>query len=282
MKKISFFLFVLPCFTFLHAQQNVSFKNTFDHLALSAKDVNRSAEFYKNVLDLNEIQNRSKIEGMRWFSLGGNMELHLIPIGNKKISIDTSIHFAFANKNFNEFIRKIRAMNISFEDANGNQKVFSIRADGVKQIYLPDPDGYWVEINNAGEDAAVIELVKNEVWQLEEDYWKYVKNKDLKSYLTLWDDQFIGYPSTNKIGGKDNITDWITGMYKDRKTSFNYELTRHIENVFDNIVIVLYDVTQIWTNDNNEVVERSTFKITHTWKKTGKAWQIIGGMGAKK
>ena len=71
-------------------------------------------------------------------------------------------------------------------------------------------------------------------------------------------------------------------MYNNNKgKTYNYELTRKIENVFGDIVIVLYDVTQIWTNDKNEV-EKTTYKITHTWKKTGNGWLIIGGMGAKK
>jgi ketosteroid isomerase-like protein len=59
-------------------------------------------------------------------------------------------------------------------------------------------------------------------------------------------------------------------------------LTRHVENVFGDIVIVLYDATQVWKNDKGEVLEKSTFKLTHTWKKTGQGWLIIGGMGAKK
>jgi hypothetical protein len=29
-------------------------------------------------------------------------------------------------------------------------------------------------------------------------------------------------------------------------------------------------------------IETSTYKLTHTWKKTDKGWLIIGGMGAKK
>jgi len=132
------------------------------------------------------------------------------------------------------------------------------------------------------QDSTMIKQIKNEVWQLEENYWKYVKASDLKSYLSLWDDHFIGYPSTNIIGGKDHITDWITEMYSSNKgKTYNYELTRKVENVFADIVIVLYDATQIWTNEKNEV-EKITYKLTHTWKKTGKGWLIIGGMGAKK
>ena len=282
MKKILFLLFAIIYIGCLHAQDNAGSSLSFNHLALLVQDVNRSAEFYKKVLSLNEIANGANVTGMRWLSLGGNMELHLISIGNKNIKIDTSIHFALATKNFNAFINRMIEMNIPFEDADGKPKTFNIRADGVQQIYFKDPDGYWVEVNSVGESSTSVDKIKNEIWQLEEDYWKYVKNKDFKSYLSLWDDQFIGYPSTNKIGGKDHITDWITEMYKGKKSNFNYELTRHIENVFDDIVIVLYDATQIWTNDKKEVVEKLTYKLTHTWKKTNKGWLIIGGMGAKK
>lgn len=127
-----------------------------------------------------------------------------------------------------------------------------------------------------------IEKIQNEIWQLEENYWKYVKEKDLQSYLTLWDEKFTGYPGNNIIGTKATITDWITDMYKNKTGVFNYKLTRKVENVFDDIVVVLYDVSHGFTNDKNEVVKTGVFKITHTWRKTDKGWLIIGGMGANK
>jgi hypothetical protein len=41
--------------------------------------------------------------------------------------------------------------NINYLDANDKPKTYSIRADGVKQLYFKDPDGYWIEVNNIGE-----------------------------------------------------------------------------------------------------------------------------------
>lgn len=127
-----------------------------------------------------------------------------------------------------------------------------------------------------------IEKIQNEVWQMEENYWKYVKEKDYKSYLTLWDEKFIGYPSNNIIGNKAHITDWLMDLYKNNSGVFSYKLTRKVENVFDDIVIVLYDVSHGFTNDKNEFVKNGDFKVTHTWKKTDNGWLIIGGMGASK
>jgi hypothetical protein len=48
------------------------------------------------------------------------------------------------------------------------------------------------------------------------------------------------------------------------------------------VVIVFYDVDEIWTNNENEVVRIETYKFTHTWKKYKGTWLIIGGMAAKK
>ena len=151
MRKITFLIIALSYTCFVHAQHTTSFNLTFNHLALSVKDVDRSVEFYKKVLGLNEISNRAKLTGMRWISLGGNMELHLISIGNKNIIADTAIHFALATRHFDKFVKRMNEMNIPFENADGKVNTFNVRADGVKQIYFKDPDGYWIEVNNIGQ-----------------------------------------------------------------------------------------------------------------------------------
>jgi lactoylglutathione lyase len=279
MKKIIFLLFSFTCSFGVKAQEPSGL--SFNHMALSVKDLNKSAAFYKNILRLPEIQNNSGINTIRWFSLTGGRELHLIE-NNENVVLNKSVHMAFTSASFDMILQRMVEMKIPYSDFAGKQNTINIRADGVKQIYFQDPDGYWIEVNSVGDNHASLQQIKDEIWHLEENYWKYVKEKDFKSYLGLWDEDFIGYPSTNKIGGKKNITDWITEMFKENKNMYGYELTRHIENVFDDIVIVLYDATHVWKNNNGEVVETSTYKLTHTWKKTDKGWVIIGGMGAKK
>ena len=69
MRKISLLLIALSFTCFVQGQKT-SFNFTFNHLALSVKDVDRSIDFYKKVLTLKEITNRTKIEGIRWLSLG--------------------------------------------------------------------------------------------------------------------------------------------------------------------------------------------------------------------
>jgi lactoylglutathione lyase len=283
MKKIILFATTLVFSVMIKAQDSIAFNFTFNHMALSVKDVKASVDFYSKVFQVKEITNRSAIEGIRWLSLGEGKELHLISVIKENVTINKAVHLAFTTMQFDAFVNRLKELKIEFSDWPGKPNTINTRADGVKQIYFNDPDGYWIEINNGYADAQPVEKIKEEVWQLEENYWKYVKTNDLTSYLTLWDDNFIGYPSTNIIGDKTNITDWITDMYAKRKgQTYSYELTRKIENVFGDIVIVLYDVTHVWTKGKSEVPEKSTFKITHTWRKTDKGWLIIGGMGAKK
>lgn len=281
MKRFSLFIIVLWFTGVIGAQDSTSFHFTFNHMALSVKDVDVSVAFYKKVVQLEEITNRTAMEGIRWLSLGEDKELHIISRVKEPVSINKAVHLALTTQNFDAFVMHLDDLKIAYSDWPGKPQTVNVRADGIKQVYFKDPDGYWIEINNSYATSPSMQQVKDEVWQMEENYWKYVKSNDLKSYLTLWDDNFIGYPTNNLITGKDHITDWITEMYKDKNTKFNFELTRKTENVFGDIVIVLYDVTQTSTNAKNEV-EKMTFKITHTWQKTDAGWLIIGGMGAKK
>jgi catechol 2,3-dioxygenase-like lactoylglutathione lyase family enzyme len=149
MKKSIIIFLALILFTFLQAQETIAFK--FNHIALSVKDVNQSATFYKNVLQLQEITNRTKTDGIRWFSLGDNKELHLVSVVKEPVVINKAVHFALNTANFDAFINKLDAMKIDFSDWPGTRNRITIRADGIKQIYFQDPDGYWIEVNSVSE-----------------------------------------------------------------------------------------------------------------------------------
>ena len=55
-----------------------------------------------------------------------------------------------------------------------------------------------------------------------------------------------------------------------------------VVNAIDDVVIVFYDADEIWTDKENKVVRKETYKFTHTWKKYDDKWVILGGMAAKK
>jgi len=143
---------ILTAFVFsisIKAQDSTSFTLTFNHVALSVKDADSAAYFYKNVLKLQEITNRTEIKGIRWFSLGEGKELHLVSIIKENVLINKAVHFALATTNFDSLIKRLQMMNIPYSDWPGTANKITIRADGVKQVYFQDRDGYWIEVNSA-------------------------------------------------------------------------------------------------------------------------------------
>jgi lactoylglutathione lyase len=40
-------------------------------------------------------------------------------------------------------------LKLAFEDVSGKQNAITTRIDGVHQIWLKDPEGYWLEVNDA-------------------------------------------------------------------------------------------------------------------------------------
>ncbi|MDP3313947.1 VOC family protein [Lutibacter sp.] len=147
MKK-TVFLFIAFAFFGMVKAQNTNF--TFNHIALSVKNTDESATFYKDVLGLQEITNNTKINATRWFSLGEGKELHLISILKEPVTINKAVHFALTTDNFDAFVKTLEAKNIRYSDWPGTPNKISLRADGIKQIYFQDPDGYWIEVNSVG------------------------------------------------------------------------------------------------------------------------------------
>ena len=147
MKKSLLLFVLLQLCSWMHAQ-DTSFNFSVNHLALSVKDVNRSAEFYMKVLKLPEIVNRSKIEGVRWFLLGDGRELHLISVIKETVTINKALHLGLSTASFDNFMKYFKELKIPYSDWPGKPNTVNIRADGVKQIFFQDPDGNWIEINS--------------------------------------------------------------------------------------------------------------------------------------
>ena len=148
MPKTSLLLFALLFTGWLKAQDSLSSGFSVNHLALSVKDVNRSAGFYSTVLKLHEITNRSKIEGIRWFVLADGRELHLISVIKEPVVINKALHLGLSTANFDDFVKRLVALKIPYSDWPGKPGTVNIRADGVKQVFFQDPDGYWIEVNS--------------------------------------------------------------------------------------------------------------------------------------
>ena len=122
---------------------------SFNHLALAVKDVTVSVAFYQAVFGLSEIENTASNSTTRWLSLGEGKELHLIPRPEAEIKTHKAIHFAMALDDIDRFILHLKSLEINFYDWPGTADQYNIRKDCIKQLYFQDPNGYWIEVNDA-------------------------------------------------------------------------------------------------------------------------------------
>lgn len=123
---------------------------TFDHYTITVNNLEASAQFYADILGLKEIENRTQKSYIRWFSLGNGSELHVVEGNTYSIETHIGIHLALKVTDFDSFLNHLRSHNITHHSSKGIRDSITTRADGVRQVYFQDPDGYWIEVNEAG------------------------------------------------------------------------------------------------------------------------------------
>ena len=147
--KYLFIIIALLLSSFNSMAQSVSMK--LDHYSIIVKDVEKSGEFYKNILQLKEVPtpwgDNTPLPAI-FFDIGNNRQLHITEY-NSEIKLHKFIHFAFTVKDFDSYLNFLNEKGIEYGDFSGKNKTFQIRIDGVRQIYFQDPDGYWIEVNDA-------------------------------------------------------------------------------------------------------------------------------------
>lgn len=124
---------------------------TFDHYSVTVENLNTSADFYKQILSLPEIENKTEKETIRWFSIGSGAELHLIEGNTDKINMIQRIHLALKTSDLDQLLKNLEENDIYYASASGKPHTYSTRPDGVRQIYFQDPDGYWIEVNDVAD-----------------------------------------------------------------------------------------------------------------------------------
>jgi hypothetical protein len=122
---------------------------------------------------------------------------------------------------------------------------------------------------------------KNErVWSLEHDYWRYVQTGDMKSYRSLWHQNFVGWPNSSpQPARKNHITDWYDNIVKRGLKMKSWHLEPVEFQLTEPVAVTHYRLRYIWV-DKSGKGESETFRVHHTWLRTGDTWQIIAGMSA--
>merc|ERR1711964_297064 len=120
-----------------------------NHITLIISDVEKSREFYVGLLGLTELNRppSSKNPGA-WLDMG-NVQLHLVQGAHAHIEAAHSTnpdhmmnHIAFETGNFDRSKSRLEALGREFKYV----KVVKAAGMVMRQIFLPDPDGHFIEI----------------------------------------------------------------------------------------------------------------------------------------
>jgi len=151
MKKLLLsFLFVALSFICLLAQSNKPTPR-LNHIAVYVVDLKISTDFYRNIVGLDTIPEPFHDGRHTWFGVGPKSHLHVISGADKKTEHNKNSHLCFSVPSVDAFVAVLKKNKVEFEDWTGTKMAITNRVDGVKQIYFKDPDGYWIEINDAKE-----------------------------------------------------------------------------------------------------------------------------------
>ena len=151
MKKIltPAFLLLVVLFSANTTKSQTTQKASLNHIAHYVVNLKISTDFYTNIIGLDTIPEPFHDGRHTWFSIGVKSHLHLIQGAKEVTTHEKNSHLCFTVQSVAEFIKVLEKNKIEYENWAGEKMQVTSRVDGVKQIYFKDPDGFWLEINDA-------------------------------------------------------------------------------------------------------------------------------------
>jgi catechol 2,3-dioxygenase-like lactoylglutathione lyase family enzyme len=124
-------------------------KLRLDHIALLVRDLDESAAFYTAIPGIREVPNPMGGTGFRWFEFGPNQRFHMQAGDLSRTHVEKNTHFAFsAEADFDAVLAELKAKGFAWSDMKGTPGAINVRPDGMRAVFLQDPNGYWIEIND--------------------------------------------------------------------------------------------------------------------------------------
>jgi len=119
-----------------------------DHIALLVRDLDESAAFYTGIPGIAEIPNPMGGTHIRWFEFGGNQRFHMQAGDLSRTHVEKNTHFAFSADDLDAVLADLKAKGYAWSDMKGTPGAINVRPDGMRAVFLQDPNGYWIEIND--------------------------------------------------------------------------------------------------------------------------------------
>lgn len=117
---------------------------SYNHVGLAVKDLKESATFYREILGLSPVNVPDNLLAIRrWFQIAPGQELHLLlgrkdPVSNND---KNGAHFSLSipSNSADQVEAFLKSKGVPYHRQQ--------RFDGAYQIYVTDPDGYVIELN---------------------------------------------------------------------------------------------------------------------------------------
>lgn len=124
-------------------------KLRLDHIALLVRDLEESAAFYTAIPGIREVPNPMGGKDFRWFEFGPNQRFHMQAGDISRTRVEKNTHFALsAEGDFDTVLAELKARGFTWSDMEGTPGAVNVRPDGMRAIFIQDPNGYWIEIND--------------------------------------------------------------------------------------------------------------------------------------
>ena len=138
----------LLCLTQAMAQ-TPAVKARLNHTAIYVMDLKKSAAFYVGLLGIDTIPEPFHDGKHTWLQTAPGVQMHIIQGAPAKKEYYQNQHTCFSIASVEAFTVILKQKGMGWVDRDGKPNTTTTRVDGVKQLWVQDPDGYWVEINDA-------------------------------------------------------------------------------------------------------------------------------------
>jgi glyoxylase I family protein len=125
------------------------------HVLIATRNLERSRQFYREVLELQEIVRPNLRYPGAWFEFWNGQQIHIVVRHDATFREDKpldsfDVHFAVRVKSFNETVESLRAKGFREDASAGEFRRMILRPNSIAgnpQIYVLDPDRNIVEFN---------------------------------------------------------------------------------------------------------------------------------------
>ncbi len=145
MKRLVLLSLIIASFYGLKAQSQ---QVRFDHMSIVVNDLEETIDFYTKILGFHKIDDPTGVATIDWMENEAGQQLHFSQGDMSDIKFTKSVHMSFGVDALSPFISNLEKYSIAYESWAGEKSSITIRSDGIRQIYIRDPNGYWIEIND--------------------------------------------------------------------------------------------------------------------------------------